>query len=310
MGDYNQRRDLQNRGKMEKLLVVFVCISSICINLGATQSDYWGVESDLSGEEPEDKDRGDVARANPGCKYVDCRKGGCKRLANGCYGREGDGCLASTSKVETMSGIKYISELVLGDFVRTSSGGRTHFTEFLGWLQRQKSSTVEMVEISTTKGVSNLILTQNHIVFTTNTTKYADELQLGDYLVYWNGSQIVDERVTEMKKTSVVGSFTPLTRDGTLLVDGYLASDYASFSHQLSDLAMIPVKAMPKVLLDDEESQHKDGVRSVVKVLMNLGEMIGARERNLKDKDLSIAAKDLSIDMVTQLDHLTTKSEF
>ena len=48
---------------------------------------------------------------------------------------------------------------------------------------------------------------------------------------------------------------------------------------QISDLTMLPVKALPLLLLDNEESQHRDGVRAVVKVLKKLGRWIGIRRQ-------------------------------
>ena len=42
-------------------------------------------------------------------------------------------------------------------------------------------------------------------------------------------------------------------------------------------MAMLTVKAMPLLLLDNEDSQHRDGVRPVVKVLKQLGRWVGIR---------------------------------
>merc|ERR1712226_21770 len=52
--------------------------------------------------------------------------------------------------------------------------------------------------------------------------------------------------------------------EGTLLVDGFLASSYASFPHHASQLAYAPIKKFSRLLLDDEQSQHQDGCRNVV----------------------------------------------
>ena len=50
---------------------------------------------------------------------------------------------------------------------------------------------------------------------------------------------------------------------------------------------MLPAKLMPRVLLDDKESQHKDGVRSLVKVLKQVGKMIGvARQEETNNQGL------------------------
>ena len=42
---------------------------------------------------------------------------------------------------------------------------------------------------------------------------------------------------------------------------------------------MAPVKMFPKLLLDDENSQHKDGVRKVVKMLKAVANRMGLRRK-------------------------------
>ena len=41
---------------------------------------------------------------------------------------------------------------------------------------------------------------------------------------------------------------------------------------------MAPIKAMSKTLLDDEESQHKDGVRKIVQLMKDMGQLVGLRK--------------------------------
>ena len=52
----------------------------------------------------------------------------------------------------------------------------------------------------------------------------------------------------------------------------------------LLQLAFAPVKMFPKFLLDDQYSQHKDGVREVVKMIKKAGETLGLR-RNVGKRD-------------------------
>ena len=40
---------------------------------------------------------------------------------------------------------------------------------------------------------------------------------------------------------------------------------------------MAPIKAMPGTLLDDDESQHKDGVRKAVSFMKGVADIFGAR---------------------------------
>jgi len=83
--------------------------------------------------------------------------------------------------------------------------------------------------------------------------------------------------ITEIKTRQVSGFWAPLTRSGALLVDGFLMSCYASYPHKLADVAMTPIKAMPETLLDDEKSQHMDGVRKSISFMKGVGDIFGAR---------------------------------
>ena len=44
-----------------------------------------------------------------------------------------------------------------------------------------------------------------------------------------------------------------------------------SFPHHLADLALWPVKMFPKILLDNEESQHREGTRAYVTFIKWIG---------------------------------------
>ena len=41
---------------------------------------------------------------------------------------------------------------------------------------------------------------------------------------------------------------------------------------------MGPIKGMPTTLLDNQESQHKDGVRKTIIFMKGLGQLFGARK--------------------------------
>ena len=44
------------------------------------------------------------------------------------------------------------------------------------------------------------------------------------------------------------GAFVPLTEDGNIVVDGVLASCYASFDHDLAHFSMIPIQWYPDMI--------------------------------------------------------------
>ena len=105
-------------------------------------------------------------------------------------------------------------------------------------------------------------------------------------LVSWKGSKMTEETVVAVEPTTEKGFWSPFTMEGTLLVDGLLASCYASFSHAVSDLALAPVKMFPRMLLDDQESLKVDGLREVVKLQKKVGTAMGLRQRNHEEKQV------------------------
>ena len=151
--------------------------------------------------------------------------------------------------------------------------------QFLGWLDRTANANGKFLKISTNS--SSIVLTGNHLIFRLSAdvgleSVFADQIEEGDRLV----SLKEEETVVGVEAAREKGIWTPLTMEGTLLVDGLLASSYASFSHRVSEIAYAPIKMFPRLLLDDEESQHKDGCRQAIKVLKKMGALAGFRERN------------------------------
>ena len=67
---------------------------------------------------------------------------------------------------------------------------------------------------------------------------YASQIVVGDKLALFNdgGDMLQPEEVLEVKEVVEAGSWAPLTTSGTLLVDGFLASCYASFPHDYSEV--------------------------------------------------------------------------
>ena len=56
------------------------------------------------------------------------------------------------------------------------------------------------------------------------------------------------------------GAYTPLTMEGNILVDGILASCYASFDHELAHVVMKPLLWFPSIMNllfgEEKSTQH------------------------------------------------------
>ena len=91
-----------------------------------------------------------------------------------------------------------------------------------------------MLQIFTSDSSPALTLSASHVVFTSNSTKYAGDLVPGDTLLHWNGVEMKEKEIAEIRTSLESGYWAPMTRDGTLLVNGFLMSCYASYPHQVS----------------------------------------------------------------------------
>jgi len=188
-------------------------------------------------------------------------------------------CFSSSSLITTQNGQTDLKNLKLNDHVLTYTPGvGTHYTEFLGWIDRGSSAT--MLEISTSNS-STITLSAEHVIFRMSKngaleSVFASDIGETDILIKPNEKgDMHTEEVVKVRKVTIDSFGAPLTADGTILVDGFLASCYAYFPHEIGEFFMAPLKRYPTVLLDNEQSQHENGLRKSVEVLMSLGKSLG-----------------------------------
>ena len=92
-----------------------------------------------------------------------------------------------------------------------------------------------------------------------------------------------------MRYVEQMGYLDPLTESGTIVTNNITASccQYsqtnlicspmcviildASFPHHLADLALLPAKMFPELLLDNQESQSEEGTRTYITVMKWIG---------------------------------------
>ena len=95
---------------------------------------------------------------------------------------------------------------------------------------------MNMLQIFTAENSLAVTLTASHVVFTHNTTKYAGDLVPGDHLLHWDGKRMEEVEISVIRTSQEPGFWAPLTKEGTLLVNGFLMSCYASFPHLVSNM--------------------------------------------------------------------------
>ena len=86
-----------------------------------------------------------------------------------------------------------------------------------------------------------ITLSGSHVIFRSSISGalesvYASQLVVGDKLVRKMEEVLVEDEVLVEEEVVDSGYWAPLTEEGTLLVDGFLASCYASFPHEASQV--------------------------------------------------------------------------
>ena len=120
-------------------------------------------------------------------------------------------------------------------------------------------------------------MTGSHIIFSrsredvTMTPKYAQDVRVGDLLVQEDTGQ--EAEVMAISQYSSVGYYSPLTYEGTMVVDGYLASCYASFPHYVAHAALAPARAWPSLVLGDQNR----GTPAFVSAIKTMGHLLNLR---------------------------------
>lgn len=141
-------------------------------------------------------------------------------------------------------------QLNIGDRVRTlGTNGEAMSSEVIAFLHKEIDTEAQFFNLETNGG-NNVKLSARHLIFRkkTNTSSisvvFASEINIGDLLYTSNGSVPSYEAVTRITMTTEIGVYAPLTRQGTLLVDGVLVSCYAHCpSHDAAHLIMAPLRA-------------------------------------------------------------------
>uniref|UniRef100_A0A1A8QDT8 Hedgehog protein n=2 Tax=Nothobranchius rachovii TaxID=451742 RepID=A0A1A8QDT8_9TELE len=209
----------------------------------------------------------------------------CSVKAENSVAAKSGGCFPGSSTVSLQDGTKKaVRDLQPGDRVRAAdSEGNPVYTDFIMFIDRDSSTRRTFYVIETETG-QKIRLTAAHLIFTgseRNSTQmsavFASQVRPGQQVFAWDGERLAAVAVKRIYTQEHVGSFAPVTAQGTVMVDQVLASCYAVIEdHQLAHWALAPVRITHRVssLLFSSRPQgsaQKDGLHWYSKVLYQLG---------------------------------------
>ena len=187
----------------------------------------------------------------------------------------GGGCFPGTAELSMRAGgKKKMEDLKIGDKIRTSS---TSFSAILGWLDKEPGRMTNFLKLETNL-TSSISLTGSHMILSRArpgqalTHKYAEDVKVGDLIVH--GETGSEAEVVNISSFTTVGYYSPLTYEGTIVVDGYLTSCYASYPHLAAHLALLPARILPAALLGNDE---EDSTSQFITLAKDLGDILNLR---------------------------------
>merc|ERR1712157_571856 len=141
---------------------------------------------------------------------------------------DGGSCFSGNMEVVVQGkGVVPMEALQVGDYVKVSNG--EEFEQVYAFGHRVPEKYTEFVQLHTNTGAP-LEMTGQHLVFVHGKTNpvRADSIKVGDVLQA-EGNNAVVEKIELVTRN---GIYNPLTRSGTIQVNGITASNYISFQKQ------------------------------------------------------------------------------
>lgn len=158
-------------------------------------------------------------------------------------------CFPGDASVETPSGPRLMRELRIGDQVMAAGQGGVGLCPIKAFHHADAETSARFLALSTSSG-HRIRLSHRHLIFSPpqgceglstdsfdnfdgGAFRFAARLVVGDCLfVRRDDGDYEFANVTEIEEVKDVGVFAPITECGTVIVDGVLASSYASFESQ------------------------------------------------------------------------------
>ncbi|KAM9827671.1 sonic hedgehog protein [Neosynchiropus ocellatus] len=209
----------------------------------------------------------------------------CSVKAENSVAAKSGGCFPGSSTVTLQDGsTKAVKDLQSGDkILAADEGGNLVYTDFIMFIDQEPTTRRVFFVIETHTG-EKITLTAAHLLFVSrNSTDapssaiFASQVRPGQNVFVYDPELRALEPVTVKRiyTQEHVGSFAPLTAQGTVVVDQVLASCYAVIEdHNLAHWALAPVRLahwVSSLFHKSQVSAQSDGVHWYSNVLYRLG---------------------------------------
>ncbi|XP_042227522.1 uncharacterized protein LOC121869967 [Homarus americanus] len=164
-------------------------------------------------------------------------------------------CFPAHARLTTPTGAHTtMDRLRTGDQVlAVDESGEVVPSTVLGFMDRRPQETALYVTLRTASG-QNLTLSPNHVLFKSAPNSshpisvFGSDVNIGDVIFSANQTGLQRTEVVAIEHEVTQGAYVPLTKEGTLLVEGMMVSCYASYSHSLAHSFLAPARAFPILL--------------------------------------------------------------
>ena len=166
-------------------------------------------------------------------------------------------CFTSESTVQLSSGdTKAMKDLAVGNEVLTyTPQGTKVLTQVLTFIHRDPDHVGRYCTVTTEDGV-NIAMSESHLIFKMNTKTssvesiHVSRIEIGDFIFVQapDGHKLRAVKVVGVSVAFFKGAFAPVTKEGTMIVDGVLVSCYSDINdHALAHSLMAPLRFLYSV---------------------------------------------------------------
>ena len=200
---------------------------------------------------------------------------------------ERNSCFPGSATVVVDNGkTKTMEELKIGDSVLTQSAtGDLIYSKVIMFMDSKPSAVVDnYVEIETDNPKRKMQLTRKHLIIIKSENKmnfettFAEKVKPGDYVkvLSANGTVMVATKVKKVSLQRNYGAFAPLTAEGTILVNGIMASCYALTEDQnIAHLSFLPWRVVYGLANQYSHNDIQIGEHWYVSILRTINRLFG-----------------------------------